>query len=191
MKHGKENIGIVGILMSELPVLRDDDHMAAYTVMRGKFLEAVHPSFFATWKELLHDIESQHRTSMTRFKRVTGMKASMLKHFSYFGAIRVTCQLPKSDWANVYVYDKELYIDPGNWWYAKLFVNLVGESALPQTNDCTKGDVIESLFGWQFLVEHGLLEGSNVEFNDATRDLLAVLNEYFLHGYIWSSSVIM
>ena len=191
MKPGKENIGIVGKLMSELPVLRDDDHMAAYTMMHGKFLEAVHPSFFATWKELLHDIESQHRTSMTRFKRVTGMKASMLKDFSYFGAIRVTCQLPKSDWANVYVYDKELYIDPCNWWYAKLFVDLVGESALPQTNDCTKGDVIESLFGWQFLVEHGLLEGCKVEFNDATRDLLAVLNEYFLHGYIWSSSVIV
>ena len=191
MNHGKQYKGTVEKLMSELPVMGHDDHKTAYTYLHRKFHEAVHPNFFATWKELLHDIESQHRISMTRIKTFTGLKASMLKHFSYFGAIRITCQLPRSGWAHVYVYEEELYIDPGNWWYGHLLVNLVGESALPETKDETKGDVIESLFGWQFLVDHGLLEGSKIEFNDATRDLLAVLNEYLLHGYIWTSSVIV
>ena len=128
-------------------------------------------------------MEDCYREEMSAFKAKTGMQSSMLKHFSYVGACRITFQLPKSVWPFVLMYGKDIYIDIGNFWYARLLEKLVGNNVLPCTNDETKGDVIESLLGWWWLVEHGQVSFKQ-SFDEETLDILLLLNDYFLHGYI-------
>ena len=77
----------------------------------------------------------------------------------------------------------ELYLDIGNHWCGILLTELVGESVLSELNDESKGDVVESLFGWWWLCEQHF-RARGLVLDDRALDLLKLLNDYFLHGYL-------
>ena len=108
----------------------------------------------------------------------------LLKHLSNFGACHITFGLPHDMWSWVCIDEsQELYIDIGNFWYAKLLKDLVGESVLSETDDETIGDVIKSLFGWWWIcTSGGPPEARSIVFDATALDLLRLLNDYFLHG---------
>ena len=70
-----------------------------------------------------------------------------------------------------------------NSWYARLLTELVGESVLSDLNDESKGDVVESMFGWWWLCENHF-RARGLVLHDRALDLLTLLNDYFLHGYL-------
>ena len=184
LEKGSNDPTRVERIMKELPYQKQTEHAVAYKELSAAFRRIVSPLFFDIWKQLLHKLEELHRETMTRFKEQTGMQASMLKHFSYFGACRICFQLPPSDWKFVYLAKEtdELFIDIGNWWYAYLLDELAGDKVLPHTNDETKGDVIESLLGWWWLVQNNKLAKS-FAFDDKSLNVLTLLNDLLLHGF--------
>ena len=143
-------------------------------------------NIFDEWKKLLHDKEADNWDSMVEIKKQEGVRASLLKHISYCGAVKITVRLPQKYWKGPFYFDEpsgELYLDIGNHWYGRLLTELVGESVLSELNDESKGDVVESLFGWWWLCEQHF-RARGLVLHDTALDLLTLLNDYFLHGYL-------
>ena len=162
-----------------------DAHDVAQKALARAFQTIFSPSFFREWKKLLHDKEAQNWESMVEIKKQEGVRASLLKHISYCGAVKVTTRLPKKYWTCLYFEESsgEFYLDIGNHWYGKLLTELVGESVVSELNDASKGDVVESLFGWWWLCEQHF-RARGLVLDDRALDLLKLLNDYFLHGYL-------
>ena len=171
-------------MMCLLPSFSVDNHKRLHDQHRQEFNDRFDPGFFERWKSLLHDMEETHRQQMRAFKLATGWKASLLKHLSYYGAVEVTCQLPEDRWGYVWVDEtsRGMYIDIGNWAYNTYLKDLVGPSVLPWLSPASKGDVIESILGWAWLVRSGQV-GDGLALDDTAQDLVRVLNAYLLHAF--------
>ena len=102
----------------------------------------------------------RNREEVDRIAFEFGSRASVMKLYSHLGAVRVPAEHRVPPTWIVYDDGVNKYIEPGNQIYADV-LNESWPEAVPWLNNESKGDVIESLLGWRFLVDQ---RGFDVDF---------------------------
>ena len=103
------------------------------------------------------------------------MKKNIMKHFSYWGAVKVDHWALK--WSSP---GYPGYADIGNYWYAAVFKALWGKSHISQYSDATIGDHVEALLGW-FIY---LTSQYDFKFGARVHDIIDMLNQAFFSAWV-------
>jgi len=138
--------------------------------------------FWEETESMWNEQNKLYRENMMEINAERGLKAKkhIMKHFSYWGAIKVEA------WAMKWSDPKHPgYADIGNYWYAHVFRTLWGESHISKYSNETIGDHVEALLGWFIYLNHRRTRGGDhVEFGERVHDTINMLNQALFSKWV-------
>ena len=133
--------------------------------------------FWEKAENMWNDQNLKYRQELEEVNAALGLKRkkNCMKHFSYWGAVKVDVWAMK--WSSP---EYPGYADIGNHWYAAVFKDLWGKSHICSYSDATIGDHVEALLGW-FIY---LTWQYDVEFEERVHDTLDMLNQVLFNAWV-------
>lgn len=138
----------------------------------------VPPRFWDLFKAHLDDLNNLHRDAIIAINQSIGQGpgTSLLKHFSYNGAIEIPDTVPDHYIHNTWDFTDpsgrtRRYLDPQNSRYAAVFRWIWPRSLPDLSNFETIGDVVEAFFGYHWTLKYE----REVEFTCLIEDFVSLL----------------
>ena len=133
--------------------------------------------FWEKAENMWNDQNQKYRTELEEVNAALGFKRKKngMKHFSYWGAVKV------DDWAMKWSSPGYAgYADIGNNLYASVFKKLWGKSHISKYSDATIGDHVEALLGWFIYMS----SRPGFEFEERVHDIIDMLNQALFSAWV-------